>query len=69
MNETTAEVSEDLDVCPYCDPKTDVCAASVTSLKLGTLVRLNRCNSENYDNCALFLSKCLRGKWQYSYGY
>lgn len=69
MNAITPELKEDLDACPYCDTKADVCAASVTSLKLGTLVRLNRCNSENYDNCALFLSKCLRGKWQFSYGY
>jgi len=68
MNAITTEVREDLDVCPLCDTKADVCEASVTSLKIGALVRLNRCNSENYDNCALFLSKCLRGKWQYSYG-
>jgi len=63
------EVKEDLDACPYCDTKADVCGASVTSLKIGALVRSNRCNSENYDSCALFLSKCLRGKRQFSYSY
>jgi len=56
------EVSEDLDACPYCDADADVCNASVTSLKIGALVRFKRCNSENYDHCALFLAKCLRGR-------
>jgi hypothetical protein len=60
MNAIATEVREDLDACPYCDAEADVCKASVTSLKIGALVRLNRCNSENYDNCALFLAKCLR---------
>jgi hypothetical protein len=59
---------EDQDVCPYCDARTEVCKASVTSLRIGALVRVNRCNSGNYDNCALFLAKCLRRSWQYSYG-
>lgn len=69
MNAKATKVREDSDVCPYCDAKTDVCEASVTSLKIGALVRLNRCNSETYDNCALFLAKCLRRKRQYSYGF
>ncbi len=69
MNAKTTEAKEDSDVCPYCDAKTDVCGASVRSLKIGALVRLNRCNSGTYDNCALFLAKCLRRKWQYNYGF
>ena len=69
MNALATEVKEDLDACPYCDAKTDICKASMTSLKIGALARLHRCSSENYDNCALFLAKCLRRKWQYSYGY
>ncbi len=69
MNALATRAREDLDACPYCDVKTDVCKASVTSLKIGALVRLKRCNNENYDNCALFLAKCLRRKWQYSYGF
>ena len=67
MNAIATEVREDLNACPYCDAKTDVCKASVTSLKIGALVRLNRCNSENYENCSLFLAKCLRSGWQYRY--
>jgi hypothetical protein len=67
MNATAKEVRKDFDVCPYCDDTADVCKASVTSLKLGALLRLNRCKSENYDNCSLFLAKCLRSGWQYRY--
>jgi len=67
MNAIAPTVKEDLDMCPFCDAKSEVCEASVTSLKIGALIRLNRCNSENYDNCALFLAKCLRRKWQYRY--
>ncbi len=65
---TKKEVNEDMDACPYCDARADVCKASVTSLKMGALVRFDRCCSENHDNCALFLAKCLRDRWQYSYG-
>ncbi len=67
MNITAKSIAEDKEVCPYCDDKADECKASVTSLKLGTLLILNRCNSETYDNCSLFLAKCLRREWQYRY--
>ena len=69
MNATAKEVRKDLDACPYCDDKADVCKASVKSLKLGALLRLNRCNSETYDNCSLFLAKCLRSTRQYRYAF
>lgn len=69
MNAIAREVRETSDACPYCDNRADVCKASVTSLKLGELVRGRRCNSEDYDTCALFLAKCLRSRWQYSYGF
>jgi hypothetical protein len=69
MNAIAKEIREPSDACPYCDSRADVCKASVTSLKLGALVRLNRCNSEDYDSCALFLAKCLRSRWQFSYGF
>ena len=68
MIATTKEVSENSDACPFCDAEADICKASVTSLKIGALVRVNRCNSENYDNCALFLAKCLRSR-QYRYAF
>jgi len=69
MNAIAKEVRKDFDTCPYCDDKTDVCKASLASLKIGTLVRSNRCNSENYDSCSLFLAKCLRRTWRHSYGF
>jgi len=68
MNVVTKQAREDLGVCPYCEATDDVCRASVTSLKIGALARLKRCSSENYDNCALFLAKCLRNR-HYSYGF
>ena len=67
MNATAKEVRKNLDVCPYCDDKADVCKASLVSLKIGASVRLNRCNSETYDNCSLFLAKCLRSTRQSRY--
>ncbi len=63
MNVLTQEMSEDSLMCPYCDTSADVCAASLTSIKLEKSVRSNRCNSESYDNCALFLAKSLRLRW------
>jgi len=59
MTVLTNEIREELE-CPYCDNNSDVCMASFTSLKLGKLVRFKHCNSENYDDCALFLAKSLR---------
>ncbi len=64
MNKNTKDHAND-DACPYCDNTADECKASVTSLKIGTLLRLNRCNTENHDDCSLFLAKCLRSGWQY----
>jgi len=48
MNAMAKEVKEDLDGCPYCDAKTDLCKASVTSLTIGALVRSNGCSSKTY---------------------
>jgi hypothetical protein len=43
--------------CPYCNAETDVCLASLRSVKLKKLVRLHRCNDNSYYRCALFLAK------------
>ena len=64
MNQSVKDMEE---VCPYCDDTADECKASVSSLKIGALLRLNRCKTENHDNCSLFLAKCLRSGWQYRY--
>jgi hypothetical protein len=61
MNSLIGEMSELM--CPYCDGDAGICAASLTSIKLEKSVRSNRCNSESYDNCVIFLAKSLRLKW------
>jgi hypothetical protein len=68
MDATAKEVREVVNSCPYCDDKADECKASLSSLKIGALVRLKQCKSESYDNCVLFLTKCLRSSG-YSYGF
>jgi hypothetical protein len=60
MNVLTKESAKDLVDCPYCNNDDDVCMASLTSIRLKKLVRLNRCSNDNYDSCALFLAKRLR---------
>jgi hypothetical protein len=60
MNVLTKESARNLVECPYCNNDAGVCMASLTSIKLKKLVRLNRCNNDNYDSCALFLAKRLR---------
>ena len=60
MNVLINEMREDSLMCPYCDTNADICAASLTSIKLEKLLRLNRCSGESYNNCALFLAKSLR---------
>lgn len=47
--------------CPYTGPS-DVCNASLSSLLPSSSVRVNFCNSEDYDNCPIFLAKALRGR-------
>ena len=46
--------------CPYCNIEADICSASLSSLRLGILTRLNYCGGDNYDNCAICLAKNLR---------
>ena len=60
MGVLSREVREDPHACPYCEAEGGVCKASVTSLKIGARARMTHCNNDNYDNCALFLAKCLR---------
>lgn len=45
--------------CPYFDAS-DVCNASLSSLLPSPTMRVNFCNSEDYDNCPIFLAKVLR---------
>ncbi len=45
--------------CPYAGAS-DLCAASLYSFFPSATVWLNFCNTEDYDNCPIFLAKTLR---------
>ncbi len=47
--------------CPYCDDLTNICGASLSSMAITWKKRVLLCNSENHDNCPVYLAKCLRG--------
>ena len=44
--------------CPY--QRNDICAASLWSLRTDDCKKSKYCNSDNHDDCVLFLSQCLR---------
>ncbi|MDF1581421.1 MAG: hypothetical protein P1P74_11690 [Desulfuromonadales bacterium] len=47
--------------CPYyCGDKID-CRAATSTNYLNRRVRMRFCLSDNYENCAVFLAKVLRG--------
>jgi hypothetical protein len=45
--------------CPYHDGS-DICDASIGQLIPSANERITYCNTENYDNCPIFLAKVLR---------
>jgi hypothetical protein len=46
--------------CPYRNVSADICSASLFGMRLDRDKILNRCSSECFSDCALFLSKALR---------
>jgi hypothetical protein len=48
--------------CPFSDAETHICAASLSSMIVGTNNRKEYCRNENYDNCPIFLAKIMRKK-------
>ena len=46
--------------CPYHSMLTNVCSASLTMMVAGVATRQRYCENENYDICAMFVSKMLR---------
>ena len=50
------------DICPYHNVATNICSASLSSITIDRTRRSGYCSCDNYDNCALFLSKTLRRK-------
>ncbi len=47
-------------ICPYCNTTANICMASISSLLTDIRRRESYCDSENYDNCPIFLAKSLR---------
>jgi len=63
MSTLTMKINEVTEAsCPYEDIVTDVCSASVSSMKLGLIMGLRFCAGEDYDGCPIFLAKILRTK-------
>lgn len=57
---STMHLTNELDLqCPYVDA-THLCNASFSLLLSSSNMRPNLCNSEDYDNCPIFLAKVLR---------
>ena len=57
---STIQLTNELELqCPYSDIS-DVCGASLSSLLPAPNMRVNFCDTENYDDCPIFLSKVLR---------
>jgi len=48
-------------VCPF--NGIHICTASLASMKIDSQKKPDVCNSEDYDNCPLFLSKVLRSRF------
>jgi hypothetical protein len=48
--------------CPYHDTSANICKASLSLISIDNNRRSGYCSTDNYDNCALFLSKTLRMK-------
>jgi hypothetical protein len=48
--------------CPYHDLSSNICEASLSSITVDRVRCAGYCSTDNFDNCALFLSKTLRKK-------
>lgn len=47
-------------ICPFASRHTEVCEASLSSMSRKTSTRQTWCDTENYDNCPIFLARVLR---------
>lgn len=52
------EINQTESSCPY--QRDDICAASLWDLRTDDNIKTQYCNSDNHDDCSLFLAKCLR---------
>ena len=49
-------------ICPYQPSKSFFCSASVMAMAIDNRKRSIYCDTENFDQCPIFLAKVLRGK-------
>jgi hypothetical protein len=50
-------------LCPYRNIETERCMAAISTMSLGPMTRLTYCDTENFDNCPVFLAKVLRRQY------
>jgi hypothetical protein len=48
--------------CPFGNPASMICSASLSSMVIGTSRRQAYCSGDDYDNCPIFLARMLRRK-------
>ncbi len=48
--------------CPFGSSESGVCAASLSSMVIGTSRRQEYCSGDDYDSCPIFLARMLRRK-------
>jgi hypothetical protein len=48
--------------CPFGNPESGICSASLSSMVIGAHCRRSYCSGDNYDNCPIFLARMLRKK-------
>jgi hypothetical protein len=46
--------------CPFGNPETSICSASLSSMVIGTHRRQSYCSGDDYDSCPIFLARMLR---------
>ena len=47
-------------LCPYRDATINICAASLTAMRVVPSQILCYCSTDNFSDCAIFLAKTLR---------
>ena len=49
-------------ICPFQPSKNFFCSASIMTVALDSRKRSTYCNTEDFDQCPIFLAKVLRGQ-------
>ncbi len=48
--------------CPFQPSKSFLCSASIMKVMIDSRKRSTYCNTENFDQCPIFLARVLRGR-------